>query len=35
MMRVLFNPNDWLARRQWLCLAMLAVLALLSGVLDA
>lgn len=30
-MKILFNPNDWLAQRQWLCLSMLAVLLVVAS----
>lgn len=31
MMRTLFNPNDALARCQWLCLVLIAVMVCVSG----
>jgi hypothetical protein len=33
MMRILFNPNDWLGRHQGVCLALLAVLLFIEGAL--
>lgn len=31
MMRVLFNPNDWLARHQGLCVALVLVGIVIGG----
>lgn len=31
MMRFLFNPNDWLARHQGICLFLLAVCVIIGG----
>lgn len=31
MMRFLFNPNDWLARNERLCLILIAILILIGG----
>ena len=31
MMRFLLSPNDWLARRQWLCLALIGILVCVTG----
>jgi hypothetical protein len=31
MMRVLFNPNDWLGWHEGVCLALLAVVVLIGG----